>query len=91
MPAGGDLGRGNEPAPAIPDQNEEVVEARRIQSLHQPVPALIASAGAEGHIPSILDGAGRSLHLHPDYAAIELSEKIPIATAADRNRNRGPS
>ena len=56
--------RGNEPAPAVADQDEEVIAPGRDRVLYQPAPALVAAAGADVTFQRPLRRQRARLHLH---------------------------
>jgi hypothetical protein len=78
--------RRDEPLATVPRQDEQVVEAGGIQMLHQPAPALVAAARAEGDIPTSSEERAR-LHLHSRKIPLKLGHEVVVRVVTQRERD----
>ena len=83
-------GGGDVPPPPIARMYEERVAARRIEALHDPIPALVTAAGAKGHVPAVIAPARRCLHLHTIDAIAEVCDEVVVGVLKQRFRDERP-
>ncbi len=77
----------NEPASPVTHQSKQVVVSGRIEILDDPVPALVAAAGADGHVPAILPEDRRRLDLNPHDLESMSGDEVEVRTVADRHEH----
>jgi hypothetical protein len=76
----------DEPATAVADVNKEIVDAARVQYLHDAIPALVATSGRERDFVAAVAPADRRLHLHPQKLRTEIGDQVVVGAVTVRNR-----
>jgi hypothetical protein len=67
--------------------DEDAVTPRRLDSLHDTVPALVATPGANRHDKPALLPTRRGLHLHAFYSVTEVGDQIDVWVCKQRHGN----
>ena len=80
-----DLRGRDEPTTPVAYDYEEVVEPGFLQSLDDPVPALVAASRAGSDDPPVSLEERRRLDLYPQELVLLLREKVAIGAMAERN------
>ena len=83
-------GRRDAPTTTVGNNREEVVAPRGIKSLHNAIPALVATGSADLYLPAQIPEGGAGLHLHAKEARSELGHEVVVRTVADRDQDVSP-
>src|SRR5437763_6770399 len=83
--------RWDKPAAAVAHEDEDVIAARWVEPLHHTVPALVPSARAEPHLPTVFPEEGRGLHLDADELSLDLGDYVVVGAVPNRDIDARPA
>ncbi len=83
--AAANLGRRDEPAAPVSDEDEQPIAPRRGESLDHTVPALVAALGADHHLEAAIEQPPARLHLDAEKSAVDAGDEIAVWRAAHGN------